>query len=99
MNSKGYCFILQDTLFHKADRKFSDSWIFQQDNSALYTSLFTKSWVQSFEVDVLDWPGKSPDPNTIENFCGQLARNLYGGERLFYCVAELKFGAQSVRWT
>lgn len=90
MNSEGYCSILQDSLFPGADRNFSNNWVFQQDNSSVHSSKHTKSWLESFEVDVLDWPAKSPDLNIIENVWGQLARAVYADGKQYASVADLE---------
>ncbi len=40
--------------------------IFLQDNAAINTSKLTKDWFKTKNIEVLDWPTKSPDLNPIE---------------------------------
>ena len=41
--------------------------IVQQDNAPCHASRATKKWFAENNVEVLDWPGNSPDLNPIEN--------------------------------
>ena len=41
--------------------------IFQQDNAAIHISKLSKNWFKTKNIEVLDWPTKSPDLNLIGN--------------------------------
>ena len=41
--------------------------IFQQDNAAIHTAKYTKTWFTSQNINALDWPAKFLDQNPIEN--------------------------------
>ena len=46
----------------------SNNAIFQQDNTAIHTSKFTKDWFKTKNIEVLDWPTKSPNRKLVGNF-------------------------------
>lgn len=98
MNSQQYCNILQYFLLPKADRLFGENWTFQQDNSSVHSSSYTKQWMESNDIDLLDWPAKSPDLNIIENVWGQLARDVYADGKQYENVKDLE-NAIWVAWS
>lgn len=50
--------------------------IFQQDGAPAHTAKIVQKWFKDNKVDVLDWPGNSPDLNPIENMWELLKRKL-----------------------
>ena len=50
--------------------------IFQQDNAPCHTSAIVKSWMKNCNMNVIEWPGNSPDLNIIENVWHTLKLNL-----------------------
>ena len=42
--------------------------IFQQDNATCHTSKISKAWFVDNKIEVLPWPGNSPDLNPIKKF-------------------------------
>lgn len=41
--------------------------IFQQDSAPCHTAKICKEWFENKGIDLLPWPGNSPDLNPIEN--------------------------------
>lgn len=93
MNSGNYIELLDNVLiqFHEEmSDKCNNEMIFQQDNAAIHVSRLSKSWFESKNLTVLEWPARSPDLNPIENLWGILARRVYEGGRQFATVHELR---------
>ena len=50
--------------------------IFQQDGAPAHSSRVVKKWLTDQGIQVLDWPGNSPDLNPIENLWTIMKRKL-----------------------
>ena len=69
IRSDQYIRILQSSLLPQSRVWFpSNRFIFQQDLAPCHTSKLVKKWLADHGVQVLPWPGNSPDMNPIENF-------------------------------
>lgn len=90
MNSEKYCELLQCSLLPFLHGNIEKKYIFQRGNVACHARKFTKEWLNSNDVDALEWTACSPDINPIENIWGILLRRIYADNRQFMNVNELK---------
>ncbi|KAG6616947.1 Transposase [Phytophthora cinnamomi] len=88
-NSERYIYTLSEYLLPFIDRVYGRECVFQQDNASIHTSWATKEFLKEENVDVMDWPAKSPDLNPIENIWGVLARAVYAHGRQFQTREDL----------
>ena len=92
MNTDRYLSILQEKLSQFME--INQTEIFQQDSAPCHVSRKAKSWFVEHDVELLDWPGNSPDINPIENLWQMMKTKLY--KRTYRNVEELKAEILSV---
>ena len=79
INAKEYIPILETGLLPSIKKLgIFQNIIFQQDNAPAHTAKLTKKWLADNSIDVMFWPGQSPDLNPIENIWGIISRALAG---------------------
>ncbi|KAF8795258.1 Transposable element Tc3 transposase like protein [Argiope bruennichi] len=67
-----------------------EEWKFQQDGASIHTATGVKDWFLTNNVDVLQWPAKSPDLNIVENIWAMLVRRFYADGRQFDSQTQLR---------
>lgn len=93
-DSNKYIKTLQDHLLPFVDAWYGRDCIFQQDNASIHSSYRTMAFFDEADVDVMEWPAKSPDLNPIENVWGALVRAVYASGRQFETREELILAIQ-----
>jgi len=69
--------MLEDDILHVLRSKSSNNLILQQDGAGAHRSGFTKSYIKSEKIELLeDWSAQSPDINPIEDIWGGCQRKL-----------------------
>ena len=76
LTSHKYVRILSDHMVPSARRLFDAAYIFQQDNDPKHTAKNTKTYLQSKNIDVMQWPAQSPYLNPIENLWFKLKQDI-----------------------
>lgn len=67
MNGVRYREILEKYMLPYGNENMINGWIFQHDNDPKHKSKVVTEWLNSNDVQVLEWPAQSPDLNPIEN--------------------------------
>lgn len=85
-----YILTLEKYLLPFGNQIHSGNYIFQQDNASIHVSTQAKTWFASMNLDILEWPAKSPDLNPIENAWGHLTRQVYKHGKQYQRTEDLK---------
>ena len=86
VNSEVYIDILNDKLKHFMCVAGTN--IFQQDNTPCHTARTIIKWLADNDIELLDWPGNSPDINRIETLWSIIKARMQEG--IYEGIPQLK---------
>ena len=94
INAKEYIKLLGKELLPSVQKlEVSHNIIFQQNNATVHTAKVTKKWLAHNSIDVMFWPGLSPDLNPIKNIwaiisceCDSAGKTFTSKEKLWEAV-------------
>jgi len=94
MKSQDYIDMIAPILLEDGREMLGDNMIFLQDNASIHTSKFSKAWFTANNIKLVDHPAVSPDLNIIENLWGFMVHRVYGNNRQYGVLNELKESIQ-----
>jgi len=90
MNAEIYTDLLESELIPFSEEFHSEDFVFQQDNAPIHFARYTKMFLESKKIPLMQWPAISPDLNPIEDFWGILSAKVFRGGRQFETLKDLK---------
>lgn len=85
-NSDGYIKLLQESIVPMIKLNFGSDVSFQEDNSPVHKARKVKQFMKDSNIEVLDWPPKSPDLNIVEDVWKWISDKVYDGPQFNNCI-------------
>jgi len=87
--SVDYIDLLQKTVVPIAKLNYGSNFYFQQDNCSIHKSKVVSKFLEDSQINILDWPSRSPDLNIVEDIWKLLSDEVYDGSQ-FRNAEDLK---------
>jgi hypothetical protein len=103
MNQYKYIEVLETKLLRQTREWFAETpWIFQQDSAPCHTARSVKTWFADNGIQLLSWPGNSPDMNPIESLWCILKNEIHSvpittKQRLVERLIEVWFRSDTIK--
>ena len=89
LSSLNYIEVLRENLLPLISPYPSQIMLFQQDNCLVHTARATKQWLDSQNIECMNWPSLSPDLNPMENLWVVLSQEVYSNGKQYNTRVEL----------
>lgn len=97
MDSSRYCAVLDTYMQPFMESKHPNRAIFQHDNASCHSSVYTTEWLSDMDVNVLEWPVRTPDQCPIANLWAIYGQFVFKNTRQFEDINYLK-EAYTIAW-
>ena len=87
--STDYIQLLKTTAVPICKLNYGNEFYFQEDNCSIHKARNVQQFMKSSNINILQWPAKSPDLNIVEDIWKLLSDDIYNGFQ-FQNIADLK---------
>lgn len=84
-NSKDYLNMIQEIVVPIIFLNFGRKFAFQQDNASIHKAKIVMDFFFSNNINIIEWPAKSPDINITEDVWKMISDDVYDGRQFNNC--------------
>ena len=96
MNQQVYRRVMEQSLFPWARATLQNNFVLVQDNPLSHTVRATRDFPENQDVEVMDWPSKSPDMNPKEHRWEQMAVHINDIDNPPVTAVQLRMAVQQI---
>lgn len=90
VHSEHYTTILGEGLIPAGNKAIRERWTLQHDNAPIHIAAYTCLRLGDNDVQVLDWPARSPDLNIIKRVWEMVVRSVYKNGKRYKSKKQLR---------